>query len=274
LSAADGYIHFLSTIPGSSNDVAGYKQPDHENYPPYSNQELVVTQLRDPIRYPLLDEIRRLLNDWTIFRGFGEGALKNVYESQLLDITEPLRLDAQGRNLVSVLHAIANDTKYAEADDALRAILASAFDDFSKLDVRTLAAGRVGLYWRTQNRWQFPASQMSDGMLRFLGLATLLLLPDPPSLIAIDEPEVGLHPELIPLLAGLLKKASAHTQLIVATHSPQLLNAEAIELDDIVVVEREAGRTTLDRPDSERLRLWLERYTLGNLWVMGKLEQP
>ena len=108
-------------------------------------------------------------------------------------------------------------------------------------------------------------------MLRFLGLATLLLLPDPPPLIAIDEPEVGLHPRLLSLLAALMKQASERTQLVVATHSPQLISAESLDPDDIVLVEMEDGKTKLNRPDPEELRRWLERYTLGNLWVMGKL---
>ena len=129
--------------------------------------------------------------------------------------------------------------------------------------------------WVNKSGWDFPARATSDGMLRFLALATLLLLPEPPSLIAIDEPEIGLHPRLIPRLAELLKDASQRTQIVVATHSPLLLNAEAIQPEDVVVVDLENGETQFKRLDSGDLKMWLERFTLGNLWTMGRLEtQP
>lgn len=271
LGAYDGYPRILSAKPDAEENEIEDVKVSNGNRSGYTDQELIIAQLRDPLRYPLLDEIRRLMTDWSIFRGLGENALDNLYKAQPLDVTEPLRLDPQGRNLVSILHALDNDTRYADADENLKEILSAAFEDFSKLDIRTLALGMVGLYWRTKKNWAFPAAQMSDGVLRFLGLATLLLLPDPPSLIAIDEPEIGLHPQMIPLLGGLLKRAAARTQIIVSTHSPLLLNE--VEAEDVVTVEVENGITSLTRQDSDRLQIWLDRYTLGNLWTMGKLER-
>lgn len=271
LGAFDGYPRFLTARQTNDNEAEDLESTD--DFPGYSDQELFITQLRDPVRYPLLDEIRYLLSDWTIFRGFGENALNNIYDSQSLDVVSPLRLDAEGRNLVSVLYAIFNDPRYGGTQDRLNEVLSEAFPEFKRLAFPLTARGMAELQWSDRDGWQFSASQMSDGMLRFLGLATLLLLPEPPPLIAIDEPEIGLHPELIPLLAGLMKAASKRTQIIVTTHSPQLLNADEIEPDDVVVVERLDRQTSLQRLDSERLRLWLERYTLGSLWMMGKLER-
>jgi predicted ATPase len=152
------------------------------------------------------------------------------------------------------------------------------FPDFKELYMPLAGEGTVSFQWSSKD---FPlkpigASQLSDGILRFLGLAAILLqanLPEPPALIAIDEPEIGLHPKLLPYLGGLLKQASERTQIIVSTHSPQLLNSEAIELQDIVLVERHNGETVMKRADSQQgLARWLDRYTLGQLWTMGRLE--
>jgi predicted ATPase len=264
LSASDGRIRILkSKVKDEEQDI------DYA----YNDQEPVISQIRDPMRYPLLDEIRRLLSDWTVFRGFGENALQNIYGAQSLNVSYPLRLDPQGKNLVSLIMSL-NESRYRNTRDSLYEILENAFPDFKQLDLSLVASNAIELRWESKDfpGLAFPARSMSDGMLRFIGLATLLLLPEPPSLIVIDEPELGLHPSLVPLLAGLLKQASERTQVIVTTHSPLLLSGEDIEISDVVLVERREGRTTLERADTRaNLDRWLERYTLGQLWTMGKL---
>lgn len=267
LSASDGRVRILKSKIDDEEKAIDYT---------YSDQELMISQVRDPVRYPLLDEVRRLLENWTIFRGFGEDALRNIYMAQSLSgISHPLRLDPQGRNLASVLQSLANEAPYSDAYDSLNETLETAFPDFEKLDLALVASNAIELRWRSKDfpgKLAFPARSMSDGMLRFIGLATLLLLPDPPSLIVIDEPEIGLHPQLVPLLAALLKQASQRAQIIVTTHSPSLLSSEDIQLADIVLVDRRNGETIMERADSRaNLDRWLERYTLGQLWTMGKL---
>ena len=106
--------------------------------------------------------------------------------------------------------------------------------------------------------------QLSDGSMRFICLASALLQPKLPSAIIIDEPELGLHPEAIEVLAGLLKTAAARTQVLVATQSPQLLDALSVE--DIVVARRDHGSSTLQRLSPDDLEAWLEEYSLGELW--------
>ncbi|HEX3049493.1 MAG TPA: AAA family ATPase [Aggregatilineaceae bacterium] len=266
LSATNGRVRILKSRTGDETKDIDYV---------YKDQELIVSQIRDPMSYPLLDEIRRLLKDWTIFRGFGENALENIYKSQPVNALYPMRLDPEGENLISVLQDLDNEGRYSQAYDSLNEILSIAFPDFEKLDIKPVAENRFELRWRSSDfpgKPAFPARSMSDGMLRFIGLATLLLLPDPPALIAIDEPEIGLHHSLIPLLGGLLKQASERTQVIVTTHSPLLLSSEDIELSDVVLVERAEGSTIIERADSRaNLDRWLERYELGELWTMGKL---
>jgi predicted ATPase len=105
---------------------------------------------------------------------------------------------------------------------------------------------------------------LSDGSIRFICLVTALLQPDPPSTIIIDEPELGLHPYAITLLASLLRSASTRMQVIVSTQSVPLV--DEFSVDDLIIVEREQGDTVFKRLDEEELQTWLEDYTLGELW--------
>lgn len=112
----------------------------------------------------------------------------------------------------------------------------------------------------------FSAHQASDGMLRTFALVTLLLQPKSrlPNLIILDEPELGLHPRAIDILAGLIHRASFNSQIILATQSPTLINY--FEPDDVIVVERNERESTYNRLDSSTLQGWLEEYSLGELW--------
>lgn len=114
-----------------------------------------------------------------------------------------------------------------------------------------------------------PAARVSDGTLRYLFLLTLLKQPDPPPLICLEEPEMGLHPDLIHSVAELLIEASQRTQLIVTTHSSLLISALSNTPESVIVCERESSGTTLRRLEPERLAGWLERYELGELWEKG-----
>ncbi len=116
-----------------------------------------------------------------------------------------------------------------------------------------------------------PAIRLSDGTLRYLVLVTLLLDPDPPPLICLEEPELGMHPDLIRNIAKLLKDAATRTQLIVTTHSELLVNAFSSDPESIVVCEKENGVTTLKRLETNRLDEWLEQYGLGDLWLRGEI---
>lgn len=127
----------------------------------------------------------------------------------------------------------------------------------------------ISLDWKEKDSdFIFGVNQISDGTLRFMALATLLLQPPKtmPSLIVIDEPELGLHPKAISLLAGLIKKASENAQIVLATQSPNLL--DEFDADKVVVIERdEQQRTSVFKQlSSEQLREWVEEYTTSELW--------
>ena len=111
---------------------------------------------------------------------------------------------------------------------------------------------------------------MSDGAIRFICLATALLQPKPPSTIIIDEPELGLHPQAISILADLIKAAASRTQVIVATQSPLLV--DQFSIGDIIVAKRKDGATTFERLNEGDYSAWLEDFTLGELWTRNVIE--
>lgn len=129
---------------------------------------------------------------------------------------------------------------------------------------------RLRLRWRqTDSDLVFSADQMSDGTLRFICLTTLLLHPRLPSLVVLDEPELGLHPFAVVQLAQLLRQASTRSQVVIATQSVTLMNQ--FGLDALIVVERQEGASVFERPDPDRLRDWLAEYSLGDLWEKNLL---
>lgn len=130
----------------------------------------------------------------------------------------------------------------------------------------------VGLNWIDASRdYVFGAHQLSDGTLRFIALTTLLMQPESmlPSTIIIDEPELGLHPYAISLLASMIRKASHYSNIILATQSIRLLNE--FEPEDVIVVDREDGASTFNRLDLDDLKEWLEEYDMGELWEKNVL---
>lgn len=140
-----------------------------------------------------------------------------------------------------------------------------------ELQPNPLNPDTIQLEWRERNMpdYLFKAADFSDGSLRFVCLATLLLQPDLPSVLLLDEPELGLHPAAVVILGGLLRKAAQRTTVIVSTQSAALVSA--FEPADIIVVDRHEGASTFRRLEEEPLREWLERYSLGELWEKNVL---
>ena len=149
--------------------------------------------------------------------------------------------------------------------------VAPFFDDFA-LAPQQLNEDKIRLEWRHKGTdAYFDAASLSDGSLRFIALATLLLQPESlrPSVILLDEPELGLHPYAITMLASLLKQAAAQTQIILATQSPFLL--DHFEPEDVLVADRVNGQTQLTRLDTPSLETWLQDYSLGQLWEKNEI---
>ena len=131
-------------------------------------------------------------------------------------------------------------------------------------------AGSVQVFLKEGNV-PIPATRLSDGTLRYLCLLAILCNPRLPPLVCIEEPELGLHPDILPGLANLLREASERCQIIVTTHSDTLVDALTDTPESIVVCEKENGQTKLKRLDKGELSHWLEKYRLGELWTSGEL---
>lgn len=186
---------------------------------------------------------------------------------QLVPTADNIKLRDDAGNLAAVLLALRDGADPADRAAYRRIVgtiklVAPFFRDFVLEPERS---DRIRLRW-TQNDSDavFSADQMSDGTLRFVCLAALLLHPHPPALMVLDEPELGLHPYAIVHLAELLRRASERTQVIIATQSVTLMNQ--FELDDLIVVERSDSASRFVRPDATRLQSWLAEYSLGELW--------
>jgi predicted ATPase len=146
--------------------------------------------------------------------------------------------------------------------------LSAAFPDFEHLHFPPVAAGVLAMTWKDKN-YSRPMymHQLSEGTLRFLWLTTLLQSRDLAAVTLIDEPEVSLHPELLNLLADLMREATQRTQLIVATHSDKLIRF--LKPDEVLVADLEDGVTQLSWGDSFDLEPWLADYSLDEAWGMG-----
>lgn len=149
--------------------------------------------------------------------------------------------------------------------------IAPYFDDFEMRVTNATPQDTVRLTWRRNGTDHlFSPGHFSDGTIRFLCLATVLLQPHPPTTIVLDEPELGLHPEALSVLAGLIRSASRRMQIILATQSPTLLNE--FEPDQIIAVDQVAGATHFHRLDGPKLVEWLNEFSVGELWRKGTIQ--
>jgi predicted ATPase len=130
----------------------------------------------------------------------------------------------------------------------------------------------IQFYLREENLMKVvSAMRLSDGTLRYLCLLAILCNPEPPSLICIEEPETGLHPDILPTIAELMKEAAQRTQLIVTTHSDILVSAFSDMPEAVMVCEKDEDGTHFKRLEADKLKVWLEEYTLGEAWLRGAI---
>ena len=214
---------------------------------------------------PTLEFVRSRVDCWRFYHFHDAGATSPMKTTA--DLHDNRQLRADGSNLPAFLFLLSkkHENAYTQIRQTVR-LVAPFFDDFA-LQPSELNEEKIRLEWRHRGSdAYFNASSLSDGSLRFIALATLLLQPESlrPSIILLDEPELGLHPYAITLLASLLKQASHTSQIIVATQSPLLL--DHFEPEDVLVAERVEGVTQLLRLESSKLRTWLKDYSLGQLW--------
>ena len=188
------------------------------------------------------------------------------------DVNDNRYLRPKGSNLPAFLYYL--HKKHNASYNLIRRTVqqvAPFFDDFL-LQPQALNTAKIRLEWRHQGSdAYFDAASLSDGSLRFMALATLFLQPESlrPSIILLDEPELGLHPYAIAMLASLVKQASVKTQVILSTQSSLLI--DHFQPEDVLVAERMDGQTQLTRLDTARLKMWLQDYSLGQLWEKNEI---
>jgi predicted ATPase len=214
--------------------------------------------------------VRHRLGGWRVYHVHDTSASSPMRKTAKVNDNAFLRAD--GSNLPAFLYLLRakHPTSYRMIRNALRQV-APFFDDFL-LEPDQLNTDVIRLAWKHRESDQyFGASSLSDGSLRFLALATLLLQPASlkPSTILVDEPELGLHPYAINVLGSLVRQAATEAQVILSTQSPQLLDQFAPE--DVLVAERGEDGTQISRIDPEPLKVWLQDYSLGQLWEKNEI---
>jgi predicted ATPase len=205
------------------------------------------------------------VSDWTIYHFHDTSANSPMRRSEIVEDNRRLRSDAA--NIAPFLLGLMNGhfkRRYQEIIDAIR-LVTPFFDDFILEPVQKGEKETVKLSWKQKvSDYPMQPYHFSDGTIRFICLATALLQPIPPSTVIIDEPELGLHPSAISILAELIQDASKRTQIIVATQSPALIDHFSVE--DVIVVNRKDGASTFERLQEKDLNVWLETYSVGELW--------
>lgn len=227
-------------------------------------EQSILSQVRDPERYPELAWLQSQYEQIRLYRNWSFGPSAPLRREQSAHGRSDLLNDG-GENLALVLSKIRSRVK-GDLVDSLRKL----YEGIEDINL-TVDGGNVLLFLEESGGRQIPATRLSDGTLRYLCLLAILLHPEPPPLIAIEEPELGLHPDAIPQIADLLVRASSKTQLVVTTHSRMLIEALGDNPSHVLVCEKHEGESQIRRLDSARLSSWLKEYSLGELWSMGEI---
>ena len=217
---------------------------------------------------PARKYVCKCVDSWRVYHFHDTGPSSPMKKTVALDDNRYLRPD--GANLAAVLYLLREKHEW-EYGFIRRTVQKAApfLEDFA-LEPQELNKDTIRLKWKhVGDDGYFDVSALSDGTLRFIALATLMLQPKArrPAVILLDEPELGMHPAEIELLASMVRyvsKGVAGVQVILATQSARLL--DQFDPEDVVVADRVKGATEFSRLDAEKLDVWLERYSLGELW--------
>ena len=256
------YYRFSGGRPKIRVDPKTERSLPHETF---DADRSILAQRRDPERYPELSllagvyEKIRIYREWafgrnTVFRGPQKADMRND------------RLEEDFSNIGLFLNRLRQTPK---AKVAVLRGLRDLYDGVTDFDI-SIEGGTVQVFL-TEGDFTIPATRLSDGTLRYLCLLAVLVDPSPPPLICIEEPELGLHPDVLPKLADLMMAVSEHTQLIVTTHSDILVDAMTERPETVVVCEKHEGMTQMKRLDAAELEVWLGKYRLGQLWTKGEI---
>lgn len=240
----------------------GIQTIPHEQLKPDAS---ILAQIRDPGRYPLFAELERQYSAIQLYRDWCFGPRAGTRKPARVDgRTDALSQTAENLALIVADMPITVEARVLHE-------LQTLYADVQALKARPAPGGALQLFLTEKGGVEIPASRLSDGTLRYLALLLILLNSEPPPLIVIEEPELGLHPDVLRHVAELLMEASERTQVVVTTHSRQLVDYLGDDPESVVVCEKHDGESVFERLDGKRMKLWLEKYSLGELWSIGEL---
>lgn len=225
----------------------------------------ILAQIKDRSRYVVFDYLQRAYESVRVYRDWTFGPRAAMRSAQKPDGPTDF-MGSEGENFVSILSSFNRVEKNRLVEE-----LGVLYEEI--VDIRTAPSGggTLRIFVEEEGGIEIPAERLSDGTLRFLFLLAILIDPNPPRLVVIEEPELGLHPDVVARLAQLLIEASQRTQLVVTTHSRMLVEALGDEPESIVVCRKEEGETRMERLCAEDLEEWLSQYSLGELWSKGEI---
>ena len=266
------------------NVLIAAEERDHHSKPkqiiqPFAPADMtpnqsILSQLKSANDYPEITYLGRQYGQIRLYREWNLGLNTPFRRPQPTDLPDDF-LEEDASNLVLVLNSL-------EYIPTVRTLilkhLATFHEAFDRLTFK-VQGGTVQLFLHERfseddgktKSGMIPATRLSDGTMRFLCLLAICCHPTPPPLICIEEPEIGLHPDIIPLVAELLISASHRTQLIVTTHSDILIDALTEVPEAVVVCDKIEGSTKMQRLQADQLKQWLDKYRLGQLWLRGDL---
>ena len=237
---------------------------DKKNFRP---QQPILSQIRAPDVYPELTYLADGFERMKFYREWNFGRYTPPRLALTPDLPQDFLLE-DASNLSLVLSQLLNRP-------AVKRELLERMQDFYRevKDIIVNISGGVAQIFFHEDGLQHPvpATRLSDGSLRYLCLLAVLCHPEPPPVICIEEPEIGLHPDIIPEVAKLLVEASSRSQIFVTTHSDTLVDALTDTPEAIVVCEKRDGATELQRLDRAELKHWLDKYRLGEIWSSGAI---
>lgn len=258
------YIYYEQT---NGRAFLNYKDASRRDLRPEEVKldQSILAQRKDPDHYPELTYLGETLSRIRIYREWSLGRDSPLRLPQKADLPNDF-LQEDGKNLALVLNRF-------QGEPAVKRRLLDALSKFYEgiTDFYVNIEGSTVQLFLQEGDMVIPATRLSDGTLRYLCLLAILCHPQPLPLICIEEPELGLHPDILPTVSRLLLEASERSQLLVTTHSDLLVDSLTNEWQSIVVCEKRDGQTVMRRLDKEKMAAWLEAYRLGELWSSGEI---
>jgi len=250
---------------GSTGEVYVSGIPRSEPPRRFRDDESVLSKFDDSEQYPEIAHFNKLFSSIRLYVDSGFGPNLAPRRPQTLDFRNDVLLEDYS-NLAAVLQRVLN---IEEQKTRFMALLQEFYAD-AKDVVIDIHKGFASVELKERD-WTISARRLSDGTFRWIILLLILLDPAPAPLICLEEPEVGLHPDMIVTLGTLLREASTRTQIVATTHSEILVDALSETPESIIVCEKHEGATTLTRLSKDDLSVWLEDYTVGQLWRKGEI---